>query len=220
MVDNRIWYVYGHIRADKKEPFYIGIGKKHNFKRSEEKKGRNEIWHKITSKTKWLSNVIYDNLSHKEACEIEKTLISHFGRLNLNTGTLCNLTDGGEGNSGCVFSEERRRRISEGLKGKKLAPERIEKMRQRRQTEATKNKLRLLKTGLKASEETKRKMSQSSMGMCNPAVINRRKKVIDIETGAVYESLKEAAKSINISRSHLGNMLRGRFENHTKMRYV
>jgi hypothetical protein len=38
-----------------------------------------------------------DDLSWKDACEKEKEFISLYGRIDLNNGSLCNHTDGGEG---------------------------------------------------------------------------------------------------------------------------
>ena len=50
--------------------------------------------------------------SEVKAFASEKKLITQFGRRDLETGTLCNLTDGGEGASGKVLSEEECIRIS------------------------------------------------------------------------------------------------------------
>ena len=46
-------YVYRHIRLDKNEPFYIGIGSDSDYKRANELRNarRNPIWHKIACKT-------------------------------------------------------------------------------------------------------------------------------------------------------------------------
>ena len=53
MMENN-WYVYLHIRLDKKEPFYVGIGNKKNYDRAYQTNPdrRNEILCKIFSKTK------------------------------------------------------------------------------------------------------------------------------------------------------------------------
>jgi len=51
-----------------------------------------------------------------DAFEAEKFLISFYGRQDLGTGILRNRTDGGEGISGLVFTEEHRRRISDYAK--------------------------------------------------------------------------------------------------------
>lgn len=38
-------YVYRHIRLDKNEPFYIGIGSDNKYSRAKQKTGRNDRWH-------------------------------------------------------------------------------------------------------------------------------------------------------------------------------
>lgn len=51
--------------------------------------------------------------------KLEKELIAKYGRIHLNTGTLCNLTEGGEGTIGYKHSEETKKLLSEQRKGKK-----------------------------------------------------------------------------------------------------
>jgi len=52
-----------------------------------------------------------------DAFRLERTLIATFGRRNVGTGTLCNLTDGGEGASGTVISSQTRAKQSAAAKG-------------------------------------------------------------------------------------------------------
>lgn len=87
--------VYKHTRLDKNEPFYIGIGK--TEKRAYSKIGRNNRWNKIIKKTNYIIEIIHFDLTWEEACEKEKELIKLYGRKDLGTGTLINMTDGGEG---------------------------------------------------------------------------------------------------------------------------
>lgn len=56
----------------------------------------------------------------------EKVLIKAFGRRDLGTGTLLNLTDGGEGMSGFLHTEETKQRIGASNKGKKRTKEQRE----------------------------------------------------------------------------------------------
>jgi hypothetical protein len=86
--------VYQHIRKDTNEVFYIGIGK--TIKRAYSKV-RTQYWHRIVNKHSYLVEVIKEDLTWEEACEIEKTLIKKHGRKDLDEGNLINMTDGGEG---------------------------------------------------------------------------------------------------------------------------
>ncbi len=60
------------------------------------------------------------NLTEEEAFELEKFLIEQFGRKNLETGTLYNLTDGGDGVSGYRKTDEqlKARQMSDSREGK------------------------------------------------------------------------------------------------------
>lgn len=110
-------YVYAHTRADKNIVFYIGVGSSPNHKRAKETQKRNNIWNKIYNKTSIKVDVILDNLSHKEANSWEAYLIGLYGRMNNNSGYLCNMTDGGDGVRGWVMSQEIRKKMSEAKKG-------------------------------------------------------------------------------------------------------
>jgi len=91
-------YVYRHIRLDKNQPFYIGIGKDDNFKRAYQKSKtkRSEYWHNIANNG-YEVEILMDGLTWEEACEKEKEFISLYGRSDIGTGILCNHTCGGDG---------------------------------------------------------------------------------------------------------------------------
>lgn len=113
--------------------------------------------------------------------------------------------------TGCHRTESEKKKISEFHKGRKRSAE-------------TRHRLSIAQTGKKHTEETKRKLSEAHKGKM-PANINqlleyakhqsypeRRgkpfpqiwKKVICLETGVVYESLKAAAKDVNCKAENIG----------------
>lgn len=91
--------VYQHIREDKNEVFYIGIS---NNKIRPYSKSRNKIWKRIVKKTSYRVEILYDDITMEEALRIEVDLILKYGRIDLNTGTLSNMTNGGEGTHGII----------------------------------------------------------------------------------------------------------------------
>lgn len=94
-------YVYRHIRLDKDQPFYIGIGGDDDYKRANSKLGRNKFWKRITSISDFTVDILLDNLSWEDACKKECEFISIYKRKK-EGGTLCNLTLGGEGQKGMI----------------------------------------------------------------------------------------------------------------------
>ena len=109
--------VYEHIRNDTNEVFYVGIGK--TPKRAFSKKSRNPLWKNIVNKTDYTVEIIHNDVSWGEACELEKHLIFLFGRKDLGLGSLVNMTDGGEGVVNKLISDKTRGKLSEANKGNK-----------------------------------------------------------------------------------------------------
>ena len=71
---------------------------------------------------------VLEGLTESEAFEAERALIAKHGRRNNRTGSLCNLTDGGEGASGLVISSEARAKMRAAKIGKKLTAEHVAKV--------------------------------------------------------------------------------------------
>lgn len=99
--------IYRHLKPCG-EVFYIGIGK---IRRSKEKTYRNKHWCNIVNKHGYETEILKSDLTWDDACELEKILISWYGRKDLKTGILCNLTDGGEGGYGAIVSETTREKM-------------------------------------------------------------------------------------------------------------
>jgi hypothetical protein len=176
-------YVYRHIRLDKNEPFYIGIGS--DKERCYVNVRRNKHWHSITKHTEYRVDIIFDDLSTEEAKEKEKELIALYGKKS-NGGLLVNITDGGDGCWGVKATEEqleaRRKRMIENnhFKGKKHTPE-------------SKEKMRLAKLGVKRPKEGYIKRAEKMKEYVGFNHWNSEP-VLDFETGVYYGSVREAAE--------------------------
>lgn len=106
-----MYYLYQHIRNDNGDVFYVGIGDKY---RPNEKSSRNKFWNNIVSKTEYTVEIVRSFDSWNDACDWERFFIGIYGRRIDNTGTLVNLTYGGDGTSGFkhkASSIEKRREI-------------------------------------------------------------------------------------------------------------
>jgi hypothetical protein len=92
-------YVYRHIRLDKNEPFYIGIGNDDSgaYSRAYTKKARNKHWHHVVKKSNYDVEILLEDLTWEQACEKEKEFIKLYGRKDLGLGQLVNMTNGGDG---------------------------------------------------------------------------------------------------------------------------
>jgi hypothetical protein len=87
--------VYIHKRKDTGQIFYVGIGKKES--RAYTNWGRNNYWKDLVGKIEYSIEIIKNNISWEEACQIEKELIKSIGRKDMDLGPLVNKTNGGEG---------------------------------------------------------------------------------------------------------------------------
>lgn len=56
-------YVYRHIRLDKNEPFYIGIGSDSEYKRAHTHHSRNAHWKNIVNITAYEVEILIDNVT-------------------------------------------------------------------------------------------------------------------------------------------------------------
>jgi len=64
------------------------------------------MWKNVVNKAGYRIEVVYDNINWEEACKKEKELIKKYGRKDIGTGNLVNMTDGGEGAINCKHSKE------------------------------------------------------------------------------------------------------------------
>ena len=169
------------------EPFYGGKGKNKRWKDHLKKSNLKENNYKNNKIKKILFEglelivvKIKENLIECVSLKYEMNMIKTIGRLDLGTGPLTNNTDGGEGNSGWVPSEETRKKQSDSRKGKipwnkgirtGPQPEEIKKKRTESLVKYYKENPDKIRSGengnrfgMHNSEEQNRKLSESITG--------------------------------------------------------
>lgn len=153
-------------------------------------------------------HVIHSGMTKKDACLLERHYIKYYKTQNKNYGY--NILEGGDapecpeeirkkrsvsmiGNKnglGKPCSEEKKRKISEAQKGKRLTDEHRKAL-----SEAKRGKPRN-----PLSEETKKKISDS----------HSKTPIICVETGVIYDSIHACAKELGVSATAICAVCKGR----------
>jgi len=180
------YYVYLYLREDG-TPYYVGKGQGNRAF---------SLKRRISPPPKERIIIHTKNLSENDAFELEKKLITQYGRKDNDTGILRNLTDGGEGCSGMIHREDskkklREHRINETYQplspSKKIRNKISEILRKgyaeqkykphmlgKNHTEEHKEYMRKLYTGRPITEEQKKKISIAGKGKKHSPEYGRR----------------------------------------------
>lgn len=116
------YFLYRHIRHDKNEPFYIGIGTLNHNGKTEQRKfrrafeittGRNRHWVNIINITSYDVEIIFQSNNRSLILKKEREFIKLYGRKDLNKGSLVNFTNGGDGPQNQICTKEMRQKMSQ-----------------------------------------------------------------------------------------------------------
>jgi hypothetical protein len=171
------FYVYAYLRKDG-TPYYIGKG---TAKRAYVSHGRIK---RPADRTRIV--LLQENMIESDAFALEIQLIELYGRKDIGTGILHNLTNGGEGPSGRMISEETRTK----LRGMII-------------TEEHRAKLSASLAGRSLSEEHRKKIGDGNRGKtCKPFSEEHRAK---LKASRVARQPISEETRMKMRNAHLGN---------------
>ncbi|MGL5074978.1 MAG: NUMOD3 domain-containing DNA-binding protein [Waterburya sp.] len=157
------FYVYVHRRKTDGKIFYIGRGCSGRFL---SKHGRNNYWKNVVNKHGFVGEKLFTGLTNDHANFLEVYFIAKYNKEGLE---LTNLTNGGEGASGCKRSEETKKKLSNSLKGRIITKEHRLKVglanKRRVISEVTRKKISNFQKGKRISIEHRMKISRAKKGL-------------------------------------------------------
>lgn len=219
---------YGITSVDVKKRWQNGYGYKNNeyFTRAIEKYGWDNFQHEV----------LFDNLTKEEAELMEKLYIALYDTTDPVNGY--NITLGGESSNGLKHTEEWKQKHSEKMTGKNNPNY------GKHFSEKTKERLSTAHKGKTLTKEHKKHISEAFKGENNPmygknhtevakqkmsknhADVNgvnnpRARKVICVETGEIFNTVKDAYKSVNGNGAGISYAMKEnrKYKGHTFMYY-
>lgn len=216
------YYVYEHARASDGRVFYVGKGRR---KRAWAHGGRNTHWRNTVAKHGLLVEIVSDGLTEAEAFRIEQELLAHhryhqgherFHDRRSPDCVLTNLTDGGEGASGAVRSQESRQLQSKSTRGVPHSERHTraisEALTGRTLSDDHKRAMSRARFGSLQSDYHRLAISKATRGVPKPWRRNPEQLIFARPaTGERFELTRmEAKKRLNLTNTAIANLIAGR----------
>jgi hypothetical protein len=192
-------------------PFYVGKGSGqrvlNHFNPSSKRKSGNILKNSVLDKIRTAGlqpsyAIIQDQLTEIDAFRLERALVARFGRRNLGEGILTNLTDGGDGCSRVLVSEDTREKMRQRMHGAGSPTFGVGHTKEAREKMSKSQKERVARGEVtRHSEEWKQHLRDN-----NPGIIMRKtvlKLAPDATIVETYESLTAAAKACGRTKSNM-----------------
>lgn len=190
------FYVYLYLRTNDRTPYYVGKGQGY---RAHSRKG-----HSVVVPIDARRILVKECASENEAFEMERYLISLYGRRDIGTGILRNMTNGGEGPSGVIVSEQKRTQLRIAQTGKKAtmcARRKMSEAQKKMQTKGMLGKIHSINTRQKMSEaQIKRKRSAAELDAFkrnrnrNPLTVEHKEVLSRLKKGKPWSDARRAAQ--------------------------
>lgn len=162
------YYVYEWYNTQTGLPFYVGKGTGDRYKRI---KGRNQYFKNYINKYSVSQRILKDNLTQKQAFDLQKKMIRQYKDKNI---TLTNLTNGGQGCPHMQVTEEYRMKYHSMFLGQNNP-----------------------NYGHRWTEEMKKHLSEYKKGKYSLQRNPNAKAIICVQTGQEFKTLKQAATKCN-----------------------
>ena len=164
-------------------------------------KSYNAIFGRAIDKYGWdgfSHEVLESGLTRSEAVELEKYYIAHYRTNVCRYGNTFgyNMTDGGDGTYGTLYSDDVKKKISDALSSPNSET-------RKRMSDASKGRQAFL--GRTLTDEHKKKLAQGR----DISNSKRGKPVYCVETNSVYKSSEDASRHLSISASSISSVCRG-----------
>lgn len=208
--EEKIFYVYIWYVENTNEIFYVGKGKGKRYKQIAR---RNKFFTDMYNTHKCKVEIIFDHLTEKEAFDLEIEII-HLVRTYTND-RLTNQSDGGEGNTGYIPSNETKIKMSKASKKRWEDLNFKQKMIDMRnspdsvyQSKEFKDKISKLvqkennpNYNNHWSDEQKKHLSELKIGKNLFSENGNAKSIICLETGEIFDCIVSATSKYSIKNS-------------------